>query len=239
MAKRSLRMNRSSNTGHKVTCSRFARSPKPRQRRRRRRSKPSRPSTGCEAQSKLTFKCHLPFKWLNDLVRSPRILDAVEDVLGPNILCWGTGFFQKNASRSALRLLAPGQVLLRPGTVGNMYRMAGFHARATWNRDAFGVLPGTHLSSETLEFANEPHEHNLLQRGQTIKNLDLTPAVPMVLQAGEFSLHHEGIVHGSDPNNSDYRRIGLSIHYISTRCPARRVQRRRQPPQCLPGSWCR
>ena len=38
----------------------------------------------------------------------------------------------------------------------------------------------------------------------------------MVLKAGEFSLHHEAIVHGSDPNNSDQRRIGLSIHYIST-----------------------
>ena len=37
----------------------------------------------------------------------------------------------------------------------------------------------------------------------------------MVLQAGEFSLHHEAIVHGSDPNNADHRRIGLSIHYIS------------------------
>ena len=169
---------------------------------------------GCEAQSKLTFKCHLPFKWLNDLVRSPRILDAVEDVLGPNILCWGTGFFQKNARDP--RFVSWHQDKFYYGLEPSETCTAWLaFTPSNLESGCVRVLPGTHLSSETLEFANEPHEHNLLQRGQTIKNLDLTPAVPMVLQAGEFSLHHEGIVHGSDPNNSDYRRIGLSIHYIS------------------------
>ena len=44
---------------------------------------------------KLRHKSHLLFTWLNDLVRHPRILDAVEDVIGPNILCWGSSFFIK------------------------------------------------------------------------------------------------------------------------------------------------
>ena len=52
---------------------------------------------GDEAQKFLSFKAHLPFKFLTDIIRHPRILDAVEDVIGPNILCWGSSFFQKNA----------------------------------------------------------------------------------------------------------------------------------------------
>jgi non-heme Fe2+,alpha-ketoglutarate-dependent halogenase len=43
----------------------------------------------------LRHKSHLLFTWLNDLIRHPRILDAVEDVIGPNLLCWGTSFFIK------------------------------------------------------------------------------------------------------------------------------------------------
>src|SRR5690348_16273942 len=44
---------------------------------------------------KLRHKSHLLFTWLNDLIRHPRILDAVEDIVGPNILCWGSSFFIK------------------------------------------------------------------------------------------------------------------------------------------------
>ena len=77
------------------------------------------------------------------------------------------------------------------------------------------MLSGSHRGDKNLTFVNEPHKDNLLIRGQTIQNVDLAKTVPMILQAGEFSLHHEAIVHGSDPNNSEHRRIGLSLHYIS------------------------
>src|ERR1700675_2880254 len=46
----------------------------------------------------LRHKGHLLFTWLDALIRHPRILDAVEDVLGPNLLCWSTSFFIKEAS---------------------------------------------------------------------------------------------------------------------------------------------
>ena len=52
----------------------------------------------CEAQQALAFKAHLPFSWLSDVITNPIILDAVEDILGPNLLCWGSSFFQKNAN---------------------------------------------------------------------------------------------------------------------------------------------
>lgn len=52
-------------------------------------------TTGGPIQGDLRHKAHLYLTWLNDLIRHPRILDAVEDVLGPNILCWSTSFFIK------------------------------------------------------------------------------------------------------------------------------------------------
>ena len=45
----------------------------------------------------MRHKCHLLFTWLWDLVHDPRIVDAVEDVLGPNLLCWSSSFFIKEA----------------------------------------------------------------------------------------------------------------------------------------------
>ena len=169
----------------------------------------------CEAQQKLTFKAHLPFKWLNDVVRHPAILDAVEDLLGPNLLCWGTGFFQKNAHDPRYVSWHQDKFYYGLDPSETCTAWVAF-TPSTLLSGCVRVLPGSHRDEVTYEFVNEPHEHNLLQRGQTIKGIDLDKAVPMVLQAGEFSLHHEGIVHGSDPNNSDHRRIGLSIHYIST-----------------------
>src|SRR4051794_14178898 len=46
-------------------------------------------------------KPHLLFTWLDALVRDPRILDAVESLLGPDILCWGSQFFAKPAGDAA------------------------------------------------------------------------------------------------------------------------------------------
>jgi len=169
---------------------------------------------GIEAQAKLVFKPHLPFKWLNDIIRHPAILDAVEDVLGPNLLCWGAGFFQKNAHDP--RFVSWHQDSFYYGLDPSETCTAWLaFTPSNLESGCVRVLPGTHRGNKNIEFVNEPDEHNLLIRGQTIKGLDLDKAVPMVLQPGEFSMHHETIVHGSDPNNSDHRRIGLSIHYIT------------------------
>ena len=50
---------------------------------------------------KLRQKSHLLFTWLNDLIRHERILDAVEDLIGQDILCWGTSFFIKEPHNHA------------------------------------------------------------------------------------------------------------------------------------------
>ena len=51
--------------------------------------------TGNSAQDSLTLKSHLPFGLFSRVIRNERVLDAVEDLIGPNILCWGSSFFVK------------------------------------------------------------------------------------------------------------------------------------------------
>jgi ectoine hydroxylase-related dioxygenase (phytanoyl-CoA dioxygenase family) len=78
------------------------------------------------------------------------------------------------------------------------------------------VLPLSHTGG--LLPQNETHApDNALSRGQEIAvDVDESQAIDIVLNPGEMSLHHIGIVHGSNANNSDKPRIGLAVRYIST-----------------------
>src|SRR5271157_3076144 len=164
---------------------------------------------------KLRHKPHLLFTWLNDLIRHPRILDAVEDVIGPDILCWGTSFFIKNARD-------PGYVSwhqdstywgLEPPDIVTAW--VAFSDSIVAN-GAMRVIPGSHRM-EQLAHHDTFAPDNLLSRGQEISvQVDEREAVALELRAGEMSLHHVRLIHGSDPDPSDTRRIGFAIRYIPT-----------------------
>lgn len=164
---------------------------------------------------KLRHKSHLLFTWLNDLVRHPRILDAVEDIVGPNILCWGSSFFIKEARNPGFVSWHQDSTYwgLDPADVVTAW-VALSDSKAA--NGAMRVIPGTHLMDQV------PHRdtfrtENLLSRGQEIMvEVDESRAAMLELQAGEMSLHHVRLIHGSDPNPSDLRRIGFAIRYIPT-----------------------
>jgi chlorinating enzyme len=159
-------------------------------------------------------KLYLLLTWMNEAVRSPTILDAVEDVLGPDILCWQCSFFIKEPGSKGYvswhqdatywGLSAPdvctAWLALTPATVEN---------------GAMKVAPGTHKRSQM------PHEDtfnpdNLLTRGQELKaDIDTASAVDMVLAPGEVSLHHIMLAHASEANRTNDRRMGLAIRYIA------------------------
>jgi hypothetical protein len=173
-------------------------------------------ATSSDLAGPLRHKSHLLFTWLNDLVRHPAILDAVEDVIGPDILCWSSSFFIKNARD-------PGYVswhqdstywgLEPPDIITAWVALSD----STLANGAMRVIPGTHRMDQV------PHRDtfaadNLLSRGQEIMvEVDDRQAVALELRAGEMSLHHVRLIHGSDPNPSDARRIGFAIRYIPTR----------------------
>lgn len=163
----------------------------------------------------MRHKSHLLFTWLNDLVRSPVILDAVEDLYGANLLCWTTHFFVKEAHD-------PGFVswhqdstywgLSSPDVVTAWVALS----ESTMANGAMEVIPGTHLMDQ-IPHRDTFAKNNLLTRGQEIAvEVDEAQAVPIELQPGEMSLHHVRIIHGSKPNLSPRRRIGFAIRYIPT-----------------------
>jgi non-heme Fe2+,alpha-ketoglutarate-dependent halogenase len=170
-------------------------------------------ATGAPLAGNLRHKVHLLFTWANELARHPAVLDAVEDVIGPDILCWSTSFFIKEARSTSF---------------------VSWHQDATyWGLSTSDVItawialsdvppasgpmkfwPGSHLRNQ-LEHRDTFDQDNLLSRGQEIAvDVPAGQGVEVPLSAGEMSLHHVLLAHASGPNMSDDRRIGLAIRYI-------------------------
>jgi ectoine hydroxylase-related dioxygenase (phytanoyl-CoA dioxygenase family) len=163
----------------------------------------------------LRNKPHLVFTWINELIRDPRILDVVEDVLGPNILAWGSNFFIKDPHDEAFISWHQDSTywgLSHPDVMTAWIALS----EVTPENGAMRMLPGSHLLDQ-LPHKDTFAEHNLLTRGQEVQvDVDENKTVDVPLKAGEMSLHHVRIVHGSRPNTTDTRRIGLAIRYVPT-----------------------
>ena len=164
---------------------------------------------------RLRHRPHLLVTALDRLIRNETVLDAVEDLLGPNLLCWTSLFFTKDAHDPAFvswhqdstywglssPKVATAWIALSPSTVES---------------GAMRFAPGTH-KLEQISHRDTFNEHNMLTRGQIVEHaVDEDEAVDVVLQPGEASLHHVRLIHGSGPNRSDDRRIGFAIRYIPT-----------------------
>jgi non-heme Fe2+,alpha-ketoglutarate-dependent halogenase len=161
-------------------------------------------------------KSHLLYKWVDDLIRDPRILDPVEDLIGPNILCWNTIFWIKEAgSKSFVSWHQDSNYWgLDGGTVVSAWLAL---SPATKEAGCMRVMPGTHAATP-LTHEDRYHGDNLLTRGQEIADpLDEAAAVSMPLAPGAMSFHDIRLAHASGPNQSSDRRIGLSMHFMPTR----------------------
>lgn len=160
----------------------------------------------------LRHKTHLLFTWLWDLIFDPRILDPVEDLLGPDLLCWSSSFFVKEAQDPSFvswHQDATYWGLSSPDVVTVWLALSSSTVRS----GAMRVVPG----SQKEQFAHRDTfaAHNLLTRGQEVA-VDIDPAqsIALELEPGEASLHHVLIVHGSEPNLAEDRRIGFAMRFI-------------------------
>jgi non-heme Fe2+,alpha-ketoglutarate-dependent halogenase len=159
--------------------------------------------------------CFLP--WVDKLIRHPRILDVIEDIMGPDIFAFTTTFFIKDADSPTFAL---------------------------WHQDSpyFGLRPHEHvtcwvaLTDATAEAgcmevvpergaARQLHheasglKNNINAIGQQITDaFDQSGTVMMEVPAGSFSLHHTLCLHRSGPNRTNYRRIGIGTSYIPAHC---------------------
>lgn len=160
-------------------------------------------------------KSHLLFKWLDDLVRDPRILDPIEDLIGPDILCWNTLFWIKEPGTPTF--VSWHQDINYWGLDGGEVVSAWLAlSPATRESGCMKVLPGSHLG-DPLPHEDRYAANNMLTRGQEIvAGIDEARAVHMPLAPGEMSLHSVRLAHASGPNRSAERRIGVSLHYMPT-----------------------
>ncbi len=172
---------------------------------------------GADAGEILRSNTHFLFPELYDLVCDARILDHVEKVLGPDILCWSSSFFSKPARDPSY--VSWHQDLtywgLEPADI-----VTAWVAVTPSNREngCMRVLPGSHLPGQ-MRHKDTFAADNLLSRGQVLEmEVDEDQAVDLELQPGEMSLHHVLIAHGSEPNRSDQPRHGFVIRYIPTYC---------------------
>lgn len=156
---------------------------------------------------------HLSLAWVHEIVSHPSILDAVEGLIGPNILVWEATWFVKFAHDATyISWHQDGAYWgLHPPKVATAWVAL---SESTPENGCMQVLPGTHLS--VLPQRDTYAKDNALSRGQEISvEVDESPAVNLMLRPGEMSLHHIGIAHSSKANTSDGPRIGLAIRYIA------------------------
>lgn len=179
-----------------------------------RQMKAAEEKVGGPLKGRLNQKPHLLFPWVNELIRHPKILDAVESVIGPNILCWGAQFFIKqpgDGTYVSWHQDATYWGLSKPDVVTAWIALTPSIPLSGNMR----VVAGTHL--EQLKHNDTFVESNLLSRGQEIEaKVDEKDAVDITLQPGEMSLHHVLLVHGSEPNRATWPRVGLAVRYVPT-----------------------
>jgi hypothetical protein len=156
---------------------------------------------------------HLRHAVAHDILTNPTIVAHVRDLLGPNVIGWGSHFFCK---------------------------MPGDGKRVSWHQDAaywpltptksctvwlaiddadsgngcMRFIPGSHRSGVIETAASAAEEGNVLD--QTVQGAErFGEPVDDELRAGEFSLHADLLLHGSEPNDSERRRCGLTLRYCA------------------------
>ena len=159
------------------------------------------------------FKPHLIFTWLDSIVHQPSILDVVEGLIGPDILVWTSSVFIKE----------PGD----PAYFGwhqdsYTYPLDGDEVVNVWvaltDATRENGAMRFHVGSTRLgplDHVETWDKFHLGSRGETVDiEIDEDEVVDVLLKAGEASIHHVNLLHASEPNKSDGRRIGYAIRYI-------------------------
>ena len=159
-------------------------------------------------------QAHTIFRFANNLVRNPTILDAVEELIGPDILVWGSTFFTKEAQ-------SPSYVSwhqdLRYWGLSSDDLVSVWIALGPAKREhgCMRFVPGSH-KFDMLEHRDTFDDANFLTRGQeAVIDISEDETVLVELEAGQASMHHGRLLHSSGPNQADQRRVGFVVNYLA------------------------
>lgn len=160
-------------------------------------------------------KPHLYMKWANDLGRHPKIIEQVSKVLGPDVLLWYSVIFVKQKGTTGY---VPWHQDSTYWAMSEQVGLTAWLALSDVNEEngCVNYIPESH-KSDFLSHEIDNRADNMLHRGQTIKGFDGSSAKPIILKAGEMSLHDLKLLHSSGPNLSENHRLGIAFRYIPTR----------------------
>jgi len=137
-----------------------------------------------------------------------------EDIIGPDFSLWGSVLFIKEPSSK--HFVSWHQDATYMGMTSNNF-VTPWIALSPSNRETgcMSMIPGSHRNS-IVEHDDTFGKDNILTRGQVVKDVDESKAVDLIMRPGQMSLHHGEIVHGSQPNQSNQRRVGFALQsYMS------------------------
>ena len=148
------------------------------------------------------------------LIRHPRLIESVSQIIGPDVLMWSCGFFIKEASSKSY--VSWHQDLNYWGLDGDREVTAWYALTpATIENGCMRFVPGSHRKKD-VPHVDSFAQDNLLTRGQEIAvEVDEASAVNVELRAGQVSFHHGHLFHASGPNLTSSRRLGIAIRYVA------------------------
>ena len=160
------------------------------------------------------YNVHLISPKLDAIVHNSKILDAVESIIGKNILVCSTTLFIKNPKKEGF--VSYHQDAKYIGLEPHNWVTAWIAITDSNNENGcMRMWPKSHI--ELKDHNQKFNEGNLLTRGQTVEGVPENEVKSVELKAGQMSLHHPRIVHGSGINKSNDRRIGFVVQsYIGT-----------------------
>jgi len=161
------------------------------------------------------YNAHLISPLLDEVTHNSKILDAVQSLIGENILVCGTTLFIKNPYEKGF--VSYHQDAKYIGLEPHNWVTAWVAiTNSNEKNGCMRMWDGSH-KDDLKDHDQKFNKGNLLTRGQTVKNVPKDEITPLVLEAGQMSLHHPSVVHGSGLNKTNDRRIGFVIQsYIGT-----------------------
>ena len=161
------------------------------------------------------YNAHLISPLLDEVTHNSKILNAVQSLIGEDILVCGTTLFIKNPNIKGFVSYHQDAKYIGLEPLNWVTAWIAI-TDSNENNGCMRMWSGSH--KENLKNHDQMfNEGNLLTRGQTINNVPNNETTPLILKAGQMSLHHPKVVHGSDLNKSNDRRIGFVIQsYIGS-----------------------
>ena len=161
------------------------------------------------------YNAHLISPLLDEVTHDSKILDAVQSIIGQNILVCGTTLFIKNPNEKGFVSYHQDAKYIGLNPLNWVTAWVAI-TDSNEHNGCMRMWSGSHKDS-LKDHDQMFNEGNLLTRGQTVNNVPIDETTPIILKAGQMSLHHPTVVHGSDLNKSNDRRIGFVIQsYIGT-----------------------